>query len=324
MTNISILAWDDYGGVTKIHNIITSDTSLDWDTKYINSSNVFIAVYKVFKVLYKSKVSRILVGNGREAVLVWICLLLIRTKPKVFYIQHTPLDHTPKYFRKLFRFLCRDFTVTTISYELQRKLKLFSHDKSHDLKVIYNPVLETESYEIKLHKLKGTISFLAIGRLSYQKNYTFMIELIKHLNLNNIEAELTILGEGEDHDMLTKQIAELGLNTKVRLAGYCIDVESYLNKADFFIMTSHWEGLPTSLIEALHSPARIVAYKCPTGVEEILTQQPAAKIVEELNHSSFYRAIRELMVLEGTFMRTMRQFNREFSINKYEELFNGE
>ncbi|WP_282058822.1 glycosyltransferase [Lentibacter algarum] len=321
MTNISILAWNDSGGVTKIHNIITNDTSIEWITEYVSTKNIFWAVCKIFRILTHRNASRVLVGNGREALIVWIFVFLTRKKIKVFYVQHTPLDQTPKYFRMFFKIVCRDFTVITISNELRKRLIKFLPAALHNIKVIYNPVLETQLKEIHLQEIRGPINILAIGRLTYQKNYKFMINLIKYLNSNGIEANLKILGHGEDHDLITKQIKELKLNQNVSLAGYCNNVTDHLNETDFFIMTSHWEGLPTALIEALNSSARIVAYKCPTGVEEILTSQPATRTIDKLDYDTFYQAIRELKQIEGHFTRDMTKFNREYNLRQYEELF---
>lgn len=321
MENISILAWNDTGGVTKIHNIITNRTSLNWHVEYLGTDSNIKAFLRIKKIVKKYPVKNILVGNGREALLTWLNLFGSQKKYKITYVQHTPLKGRYTYHRILFRFLQKKIKIITISKELRESLEEGLTKKCPQIQVIYNPVLENEVQQVKFHKLSGSIQCIAIGRLTYQKNYPFMIDLIAKLNSVGIEAKLSILGEGEDREKLASQIEKLKLNSHVKMLGHRSNINDYLEQSDFFLMTSHWEGLPTSLIESLASNTRIVSFSCPTGIKEILSEQPGTKAVKELDINKFVNTIMELMQLEGVYNRDLRPFNIERNIQKYDEAF---
>ncbi len=100
----------------------------------------------------------------------------------------------------------------------------------------------------------------AVGRLTKVKNYPFLIDLMKHLPQSH---HCIIIGDGEDKDLLEKQIDGLKLQDRVQLLGQRRDIPDLLCAMDILVMPSLNEGLPFSLIEAQASGLRCV---CSEGI----------------------------------------------------------
>ena len=108
----------------------------------------------------------------------------------------------------------------------------------------------------------GGILLGAVGRLSKVKNYSFLMDLMHLLPQSH---HCIIVGDGEDKDLLEKQIDTLNLHDRVKLLGKRDDIPDLLCAMDIFVMPSLNEGLPFSLIEAQAAGLKCVV---STGVSE--------------------------------------------------------
>ena len=107
-------------------------------------------------------------------------------------------------------------------------------------------------------------SIISIGRLTKQKNFENLISAIAILKakLNGSGIELPkvyIAGDGELRDQLQTLINENKLENDMQLLGIQKDIPALLGKNDIYVMSSEWEGLSISLIEALASGIPVVA-----------------------------------------------------------------
>jgi glycosyltransferase involved in cell wall biosynthesis len=110
---------------------------------------------------------------------------------------------------------------------------------------------------------------IAIGRLEAQKNFTNLLRAFALL-LQTEDARLIILGEGSERSLLTALVGELNLESAVSLPGFVGNPAAYMARAKLFVMSSSWEGMPVSLIEALALGLPVVSTDCPSGPAEIL------------------------------------------------------
>ncbi len=92
-----------------------------------------------------------------------------------------------------------------------------------------------------------------VGRLSFQKNHAFLLELFRAFHEKYPNAKLLMIGNGELQCELERQIRESGLKDAVLLLGWKASVENYLQAMDCFLLPSRFEGNPISLIEAAAS-----------------------------------------------------------------------
>jgi glycosyltransferase involved in cell wall biosynthesis len=110
---------------------------------------------------------------------------------------------------------------------------------------------------------------VAVGRLSPQKDLGTLIRAVSRVRQHR-PARLLILGDGPERERLESLVAELGLGGAVDLPGWVQNPYPYMARADAFVLSSRWEGLPSVLIEALYCGVRVIATDCPSGPKEIL------------------------------------------------------
>ncbi|MGQ7685851.1 glycosyltransferase family 1 protein [Streptococcus suis] len=89
-----------------------------------------------------------------------------------------------------------------------------------------------------------------IGKLSYQKNQSFLIDIFDKFQKINEDSILVLVGEGEDKLLLQEKANRLGLSSKVFFLGERDNVSDLLNAFDVFVFPSRFEGLGIVAIEA--------------------------------------------------------------------------
>ena len=111
---------------------------------------------------------------------------------------------------------------------------------------------------------------LAVGRLHEQKGYDILLQAWKPIEENHPEWTLRIVGEGEQRDAMTQLMAQLDLR-HVLLVGRTTDIIKEYTSASLFVLSSRYEGLPLALIEAMWCGTPAIAFDCPHGPAELLT-----------------------------------------------------
>ena len=110
---------------------------------------------------------------------------------------------------------------------------------------------------------------VAAGRLATWKGFADLIRAMKILTQSRM-ARLMILGDGPLRAELQALIDDLGLSDVVHLLGYVDNPLKYFTRADVFVLSSHVEGLPNVLVEAMMCGCTPVSTDCPTGPSEVL------------------------------------------------------
>jgi glycosyltransferase involved in cell wall biosynthesis len=110
---------------------------------------------------------------------------------------------------------------------------------------------------------------VAAGRLAPWKGFADLIRAMKELS-GRWQARLLILGDGPLRAELEALIIELGLSDVVQLLGYVENPLKFFVRADVFVLSSHVEGLPNVLVEAMMCGCTPVSTDCPTGPREVL------------------------------------------------------
>lgn len=131
---------------------------------------------------------------------------------------------------------------------------------------IYNPMEIKEVKKCSLHSKQ----IVSVGRLTYQKGFDMLIDVAKDVLEKNKEYKWLILGDGEDKNRLQEKINKYNLQDRLILKGKVSNVEDYYKNSSLYVMTSRFEGLPMTLLEAKSYKMPIVSFDCPTGPSEII------------------------------------------------------
>ena len=87
-----------------------------------------------------------------------------------------------------------------------------------------------------------------VGRMCYQKNQSFLLDIMAVMH--RTDAVLLLVGTGEDLDELKSKANDLGISDRVIFYGSSKMVEELLWAMDVFVLPSKFEGLPVTLVEA--------------------------------------------------------------------------
>lgn len=126
-----------------------------------------------------------------------------------------------------------------------------------------------EHLEHEWFKCKTVPVLVAAGRLAVWKGFGDLICAVKILTQTR-RIRLLILGDGPLRVELQGLINQLDLSDVVSLLGYVENPLKYFSRADVFVLSSHVEGLPNVLVEAMMCGCTPVATDCPTGPREVL------------------------------------------------------
>jgi glycosyltransferase involved in cell wall biosynthesis len=86
----------------------------------------------------------------------------------------------------------------------------------------------------------------------------------------DIPFRLLILGTGSRKDALERIIRNRNLQDRVEIKADVADVNRYLSHADIFILSSRWEGLSISILEAMRAALPVVATKVGGNVDAVV------------------------------------------------------
>lgn len=89
-----------------------------------------------------------------------------------------------------------------------------------------------------------------VGRLSKQKNHSYLIDIFERIYNYNNDTVLLLVGKGELENEIKDRIELKGLTDKVIFAGIRSDVPEIMMAMDIFIFPSFYEGMPNTVIEA--------------------------------------------------------------------------
>ena len=191
-------------------------------------------------------------------------ILRISGLPKLNFIR--------KFFWKLVgKKIYKITTPTKLTLNSLKENNIFEKDK---LIYLPDPIINISTISKKFKKKDHTKKnkFIAIGRLTSQKNFNFLIKAFKIIIQKYPESRLSILGDGEDKNKLKKQIHDSLLQDKVFLLGYRENIFQYLAEADIFILSSLWEDPGFVLVEAGYMEKIILSSDCPNGPKELLDE----------------------------------------------------
>ncbi len=95
-----------------------------------------------------------------------------------------------------------------------------------------------------------SINFIFVGRLSDSKNIFRLLTAFQKLISHNVSSNLLIIGDGEERSRLEDHASKLGISDRVWFAGYRSNPFPYMARANFFVITSFYEGFPNVLLQA--------------------------------------------------------------------------
>lgn len=147
--------------------------------------------------------------------------------------------------------------------------------------VIPNPVFEVLKHSQSGYE-KAIVSF---GRFeNKQKRYDIMIDAFEKFHKTHKEYKLKLYGTGEDETLIKKWVAEKKLEDCVVFLGYTNKPYNLMNYGNIFLITSDYEGIANSMLEAMAAGFPVVSTDSSPG---------GAKMVIENGENGFLVPVRD-------------------------------
>ena len=190
------------------------------------------------------------------------------------------------------------FFQTTKSKKKFEKILNFNKKKLYFLE---DPIIDLDSINIlkkqnieKIYKQKPF--FVAIGRLSSQKNFLFLVKCLKEILLTEKRYNFLIIGEGEEKELISNYIIENNISKSIFLLGYKKNIFKYLNKSSGLICTSLWEEPGFIIQEAASCKKIILTSDCESGPAEFLNYGKNGYVFKSNNKKSFIKNFNRMII----------------------------
>ncbi len=131
------------------------------------------------------------------------------------------------------------------------------------------PLADPGAKKASLGAGRHSLLVTSIGNLKPQKNPMDFVVVAHEVLARVPQASFLFVGDGPLRPRVECQVLASGLHGKLLLPGWRRDTDEILAATDVFVLTSLWEGLPRSLLEAMRTGLACVCY-ATDGVSDIL------------------------------------------------------
>ncbi len=259
----------------------------------------------------------------------------IKTSKKVMWI-HNDLrktefhNYTDEEIRKFFGY----DKILVISKHIQKDFENLAKNDDERSRIvrIYNP-LDTEevlrkSQSLTLEKQTSVPTFLSVGTIFPQKGFDRLLKVHRKLLDEGFPHNIIIIGDGYDFQNIKKLRDELGVQETTEMLGFTDNPYPYFRDADFYVLSSRYEGFPTVLFEAITLKKNIIATDV-SGVREMLENGKLGFIVEN-TEEGIYEGMKKALAQPSDFQAYQDNlkcyempFNLENSVRKIMEILDN-
>ena len=251
----------------------------------------------------------------------------VKSSKKLIWI-HNDLKKTELYnytdeeFQKFFGF----DKIMVISEKILHDFENLAKAEQEKNKIvrIYNP-LNTEEIlrksEVGSWKSEDEIPvFISIGTVFPQKGFDRLLKVHRRILDEGFNHKIQILGDGYDFESIKKLQQDLGVAETSTLFGFTDNPYPVIRNADFYILSSRYEGFPTVLFEAITLKKKIIATDV-SGVQEMLEDGKLGLIVDN-SEDGIYEGMKKALQNPESFDQYEQQlkdykmpFDLENSVN---------
>ena len=246
----------------------------------------------------------------------------IKSSKKLVWI-HNDLSQVKGYndeeIRKFFGF----DKIMVISEKIQNLFESLAENEKQKEKIvrIYNPldtneIINKAKEKAEKYEFNKTIpTFISVGTVFPQKGFDRLLEAHKRLLDKGFFHRLLIIGDGYDFENIKKLKSDLGLDKTATMLGFTSNPYPYFSQADFYILSSRYEGFPTVLFEAITLKKNIIATDV-SGVAEMLENGRLGLIVEN-SEDGIYKGMKQALLHPESFKtyeNNLRDYQMPFDL----------
>ena len=212
---------------------------------------------------FKQHRDRVLISFGTEINLFTIISSLGLKNKVIVSERNDPNQCSYSKIRDLIYGFCKGFVFQT-----EDAKKCFSDKIQKNSVVIPNPIRK----QLPDLFLKGEPEsrqrekkIAAVGRLESQKNHALLLKAFAGFHKAYPEWELHIFGKGKLEQVLKQQAQELDIENQVVFEGFRSDILENIRAYGMYVLSSDYEGISNSLMEAMALGLPCISTDCPIG-----------------------------------------------------------
>ncbi|MGN9056322.1 glycosyltransferase [Bariatricus sp. HCP28S3_A7] len=216
-------------------------------------------------------------------ILEYVLLAAVGKKVRIVHTVHNVAEKEVSASRRKLRQLIyklKKVTPVSISPRVQDSMCSVYRLSKKQTPMVYNGIDLKKCVVKDANVLQDPFKILNIGRLEEQKNQHTIIEAVATLP-KEVNVEVTIVGEGSRKEMLEQLIKDKN-ETRVRLSGAKSTVYQLMHENDAFWLSSAWEGMPITLIEAMGTGMSILTTNVG-GIPDMVDHTSAIIVAPDLD-----------------------------------------
>lgn len=231
-------------------------------------------------------------------------------RSKIIAVEHVYAEYYGQFLQLIRNFMYRRFAKVVV---LTKNDKCFFDKSLPSTKtvVIPNPIDKLNIYVSPLNNKR----IISVGRLEYQKGYDNLISCFEQVHFHHPDWILDIYGDGSLRSKLQKQIDRMNLSDCVHLCGVSDKINDKFRESAFYVMSSHFEGFPMVLVEAMSQGLPCVSFNCPNGPSDIIAHGKNGLLIEDQNLEELKNGI--LYMIEHYHERKYMGENATLSVESY-------
>ncbi len=194
------------------------------------------------------------------------------SRARCYHTVHNVADREAtgmmRIFEKIAYRFCK-FTPVAISPYCRQTITKVYHIPEEKIPTVVNGI-DTERFSVCKPYAERTdlpLKIITTGRMEEQKRQDLMLQAFADFHRSHPSSTLKFLGDGPLRSALEKQVEELGLKEAIEFAGIISNVEWHLNESNLFLLTSDFEGLPLSVLEAMSCGLPVIATRAGGTVD---------------------------------------------------------
>ncbi len=242
-----------------------------------------LALIGIFRFIKKNDIHIVHTHSSKAGILGRFAAKLAKAGIIIHTVHGWPFnDYQPLLLKKIYIFLEKTaarFTdkLITVSY-FDKQAGLNNHIGTEQKYIVIRYGIDFKEFEAPSDELAIRKQFnintddvvvVMVSCFKLQKSVQDFIRLAHLLNKTIPNLKFVLVGDGAEHKKIENLIKGLKLQGKVILAGWRRDIPRILHLSDTFVLTSLWEGLPISVLEAF-ACSKSVAATDTGGIREIV------------------------------------------------------
>ncbi|MDZ4368845.1 MAG: glycosyltransferase [Afipia sp.] len=251
---------------------------------------------RVRRTVANGQFDLVVVPQVEPTAVFWLCCLGIR-RHFILYLHGNPrLERRSLKASLLFeamRFLVLP-RLARVFGTSPRQLEAFRDDYPSRVEHVWvpNPVRSFDlSAPLPPHALGRPVRFVTVGRFAYQKGYDILLRVFAAFCEKRGDAELILVGYGEEEPAIRALIDEFGLAGKATIEHHPDSPAVPLSRSDIYLSGARWEGWSLAICEALRFGLPVIAFDCEFGPSDIIIDERIGRLVALGDMAGFVAAM---------------------------------